>query len=164
VIIPLDITQLFCPGFTLAAGPPSGFTTDIVGCWGGALWRACNLTAFTPCLTGPVDYLLAYCHEGPAGSIPRGYLCETGIPLLALSHYTFSFFLLAVIMHPLDPFPSPRLDTLAIPSQHPFTGHRLNHSVPLPCIHTFSTATRPLYPYSTFLRRLFTLISSIRPL
>jgi hypothetical protein len=31
VIIPLDLTQLFCPGFTLAAGPPSGFTTDI-GC------------------------------------------------------------------------------------------------------------------------------------
>jgi hypothetical protein len=34
VIIPLDLTQLFCPGFTLAAGPPSGFTTDRVGCWG----------------------------------------------------------------------------------------------------------------------------------
>ncbi len=41
VIISLDLTQLFCPGFTLAAGPPSGFTTDIVGCWEGALWRAC---------------------------------------------------------------------------------------------------------------------------
>ncbi len=37
VIIPLDLTQLFCPGFTLAAGPPSSFTTDGVGCWGGAL-------------------------------------------------------------------------------------------------------------------------------
>jgi hypothetical protein len=37
VIIPLDLTQLFCPGFMLAAGPPSGFTTDRVGCWGGAL-------------------------------------------------------------------------------------------------------------------------------
>ncbi len=46
VIIPLDLTQLSCHGFTLAAGPPSGFITDIVGCWGGALWRACNLTAF----------------------------------------------------------------------------------------------------------------------
>jgi hypothetical protein len=34
VIIPLDLTQLFCPGFTLAAGPPSGFTTDKVGCGG----------------------------------------------------------------------------------------------------------------------------------
>jgi hypothetical protein len=31
VIIPLDLTQPFCPSFTLAAGPP-GFTTDIVGC------------------------------------------------------------------------------------------------------------------------------------
>jgi hypothetical protein len=45
----------FCPGFTLAAGPPSSFTTNRVGCWGGALCRACNLTSFSPCLTGPVD-------------------------------------------------------------------------------------------------------------
>jgi hypothetical protein len=36
VIIPLDLTQLFCPSFTLAAGLPSGFTTDGVGCWGGS--------------------------------------------------------------------------------------------------------------------------------
>jgi hypothetical protein len=36
VIIPLDLTQLFCPSFTLSAGPPSSFTTDIVGCWGGS--------------------------------------------------------------------------------------------------------------------------------
>jgi hypothetical protein len=35
VIIPLDLTQLFCTDFTLAAGPPSSFTTDGVGCWGG---------------------------------------------------------------------------------------------------------------------------------
>ncbi len=32
VIIPLYLTQLFCPGFTLAAVPPSSFTTDGVGC------------------------------------------------------------------------------------------------------------------------------------
>ncbi len=65
VIIPLDLTQLFCPGFTLTAGPPSCFTTNGVGCWGGALWRACNLTSFSPCLTGPVDYPFASCHKGP---------------------------------------------------------------------------------------------------
>jgi hypothetical protein len=29
---PTYLAQLFWPGFTLAAGPPSGFTTDIVGC------------------------------------------------------------------------------------------------------------------------------------
>jgi hypothetical protein len=40
VIIPLDLTQLFCPGFTLAAGSASSFTTDGVGCEGGTLWRA----------------------------------------------------------------------------------------------------------------------------
>jgi hypothetical protein len=33
VIIPFDLTQLSCPGFTLAAGLPSGFTTDGVDCW-----------------------------------------------------------------------------------------------------------------------------------
>ncbi len=55
VTVPLDLTQLSCPGFTLAAGLPSGFPTDGVGRWEGALWRACNLTWFSPCLTGPVD-------------------------------------------------------------------------------------------------------------
>jgi hypothetical protein len=87
VIIPLDLTQLSCPGFTLAAGLPSGFTTDGVSCWGGALWRACNLTQFSPCLTGPVDYLFASCHKGPRFKSPGGYSCETGILLLAMSRY-----------------------------------------------------------------------------
>jgi hypothetical protein len=88
VIIPLDLTQLSCPGFKLAAVRPSGFTTDGVGCWGGALWRACHLTWFLPCLTGPVDYPLASRHKGPGFKSPGGYLCETGILLLALSLYT----------------------------------------------------------------------------
>jgi hypothetical protein len=87
VIIPLVLTQLSCPGFTLAAGLHSGFTTDGVGCWGGALWRACNLTSFSPCLTGPVDYLLASRHKGPRFKSPGKYLCETGILLLAMSRY-----------------------------------------------------------------------------
>ncbi len=64
VIIPLDLTQLFCPSFTLAAGPPPGFTTDIVGYWGRALWRACNLTAFIHSSTGPVVHPFASRHEG----------------------------------------------------------------------------------------------------
>jgi hypothetical protein len=94
VLFPLDLTQLLCPGFTLAAGLPSGFTTDGVGCWGGALRRACNLTSFSPCLTsfspcltGLVDYLFASRHKGPRFKSPGGYLCETGILLLALSCY-----------------------------------------------------------------------------
>jgi hypothetical protein len=73
VIIPLDLTQLFCLGFTVTAGPPSGFTTDIVGCWGGALWAACNLTAFIHSLTGPVGQPFVSCHEGPRFN-PRGVL------------------------------------------------------------------------------------------
>ncbi len=89
MIIPHDITQLFCPGFTLAAGPPSSFTTDIVGCWGVALWRACNLTAFIHSLTGPVRQPFASGIRDP-GSIPGGYFCATGIFLLASSRYTLS--------------------------------------------------------------------------
>ncbi len=71
VIIPHDLTQLFCPSFTLAAGPPFDFTTDIVSCWGGALWRACNLTAFIHSHTGPVGQPLLPVMRAP-GSIPRG--------------------------------------------------------------------------------------------
>jgi hypothetical protein len=74
VMIPLDLMQLVCPGFTLTAGPPSSFTTDRVGCWGGALRRACNLTSFSPCLTGPVDYLFASRHKGPRFKSPAGVL------------------------------------------------------------------------------------------
>jgi hypothetical protein len=43
------------------------------------LWRACNLTSFSPCLTGPVDYPFASRHEGPRFKSPGGDLCETGI-------------------------------------------------------------------------------------
>jgi hypothetical protein len=53
----------------------------------GVLWRACNPTSFTPCLTSPVDYLFASCHKGLRFKSPGVYLCETGILLLALSHY-----------------------------------------------------------------------------
>jgi hypothetical protein len=37
------------------------------------MWRACNLTSFSPCLTGPVDYPFASCHRDP-GSKPVGGL------------------------------------------------------------------------------------------
>jgi hypothetical protein len=52
------------------------------------LWGACTLTSFSPCLTGPVDYPFASCHEGPRFKTPGGYLCETGILLLALSRHS----------------------------------------------------------------------------
>jgi hypothetical protein len=87
VIIPIDLTQLSCFGFTLAAGLPSSFTTDRVGCWRGALWRACNLTSFSPCLNGQVDCPFAFRHKGPGFKSSGGYLWETGILLLALSRY-----------------------------------------------------------------------------
>jgi hypothetical protein len=60
---------------------------DIVGCWGGALWRACNLTAFIPSSTGPVVHPFASRHEGPGFNHQGGYLCGTRVPLLVLSGY-----------------------------------------------------------------------------
>jgi hypothetical protein len=63
----------------LTAGPPSGFTTDVVSCWGGgALWRACNLTALIPCLTGPVDHTFASRHEGPRFNPEGGTYVKPG--------------------------------------------------------------------------------------
>ncbi len=41
---------------------------------GGALWRACNLTSFSPCLTGPVDYPFASRHKGLGFKSPEGVL------------------------------------------------------------------------------------------
>jgi hypothetical protein len=52
------------------------------------LWRACNLTSFSPCLTDPVDYPFASCQKGPRFKSPGGYSCETRILLLALSRYS----------------------------------------------------------------------------
>ncbi len=74
VIILLDFTQLSCPDFTLAAGPPSGFTTDIVGCWGGEPYGepAISLHTYTVSLVQWVNPLLPIMRD--PGSIPRGVL------------------------------------------------------------------------------------------
>ncbi len=92
LIIPLNLTQLSCPGFVLAADPPCGFTTDIVGCWGEPCGEpAISLHSYTVPLVQWSTCLLLIMRD--MGSIPRGYLCETGILLLALSRYTpFNFF------------------------------------------------------------------------
>jgi hypothetical protein len=87
VIIPLDLTQLFRPSFTLAAGPPSSFTTDIVGCWGEALWRACIHTQFH----GPSGPPICFPSWGSRVQSPGGYLRETGILLLVLSSFKIKF-------------------------------------------------------------------------
>ncbi len=82
VIIPLDLTQLFCSSFMLAAGPPFG-TTDIVGCVGGSPMKSlkshCIHTQFL-WSSGPPVCLLSW---GTRVQSPGGYLCETGILLLA---------------------------------------------------------------------------------
>ncbi len=87
-IIPLHLTQLFCPSFMLAAGPPSSFTTDTVAAGGGGeLYGepAISLHSYTVPLVQWFTRLLPVMRD--PGSIPRGYLCETGILLSALSRY-----------------------------------------------------------------------------
>ncbi len=82
MIIPLDLTQLACPGFKLAAGFPSGFTTDGVGCWGEPRGEP----AISPCLTGPVDYLFASRHKDPGSNPQGGTYVKPGFSL-AFSRY-----------------------------------------------------------------------------
>jgi hypothetical protein len=74
VIIPLNLTQVFCPGFTLAAGPPSSFTIDIVGCWGGEPCGepAISLHSHHVSLVHWTTRLLPIMRD--SGSIPRGVL------------------------------------------------------------------------------------------
>ncbi len=94
--------------------------SDYLGVLIHALWRACNLTSFSPCLTGPVDYLFASCHKGPRFKSPVGYLCESGILLLALSHYISDPDVIdhhGLVWGGLRPKPSldPRADNVIIP-------------------------------------------------
>jgi hypothetical protein len=64
------------------------------------LCRACKVTALIHSSTGPVVHLFASHHEGPGFNPQGGYLCETGILLLALScysiiHFAVPYFLIA---------------------------------------------------------------------
>jgi hypothetical protein len=61
----VDLTQL-------------SYLTDIVSCWGGALWRAYNLIAFIHILTGPVGHQLASRHEGPEFNPQGGTYVKPG--------------------------------------------------------------------------------------
>jgi hypothetical protein len=90
VIIPLDLTQLFCPSFTLAAGPPSSFTTDIVSCWGGPCEeRAISLHLHHVLLVQWTTRLLPVMRD--PGSIPRGiFMWNRDSPVVALSCYSLN--------------------------------------------------------------------------
>jgi hypothetical protein len=85
---------------TVEVSTTRGTTALEAGCWRGKetfCILECLLSvngplqrfgpAGSPCLTGPVDYLFASRHKGPRFKSPGGYLCETGILLLALTRY-----------------------------------------------------------------------------
>jgi hypothetical protein len=59
------------------------------GCWGGALWRACNLISFSPCLTGPVDYPFASRHKGPGFKTLGGLMWNQDSPVSVVSLHDF---------------------------------------------------------------------------
>ncbi len=42
------------------------------------VWRACNLTSFAPCLTGPVDYLFDSRYKGSGFKTPGGTYVKLG--------------------------------------------------------------------------------------
>ncbi len=49
--------------------------------------RTCNLTSFSPCLTGPGDYPFASHHKGPRFYTLGGTYVKLGVLLLTLSRY-----------------------------------------------------------------------------
>jgi hypothetical protein len=91
VIIPLDLTQLFGPSFMLAAGPPSSFTTDIVGCWGEYCGKpAISLHSYTVPLVQWSTSLLFVTRD--PGSISREVLMwnrDSSVSLVSL-HVNYS--------------------------------------------------------------------------
>ncbi len=90
VIISLDLTQLFCPGFMLAAGPPSSFTTDGVGCWGGGS-PVENLKSHFILTMSHWSSGLPVCFPSQGTQVQNPLLCETRILLLASSRYMTLF-------------------------------------------------------------------------
>jgi hypothetical protein len=87
VIIPLDLTQLFSPGFTLAAGSPTGFTT-LGG--GGSPVESLQSHFILTMSHWSSGLPVCFPSQGTRVQNPWGELCETGILLLALSRYKFA--------------------------------------------------------------------------
>ncbi len=88
VTVPLDLTRPSCPGFPLAAGLPSGFTTTESAGGGEPCGEpAISLDSHHISLVQWTN-LFASRHKGHRFKSPGGYLCETGILLLVLSRYS----------------------------------------------------------------------------
>ncbi len=66
-----------------AAGPPSGFTTDIVGCWGGSTVESLQSHCIHTQFHWSRGLTLCFPSWGTRVQPPGGYWCETGIFLLA---------------------------------------------------------------------------------
>ncbi len=86
VIIALDLTQLFCPSFMLAAGPPSSFTTDGVAAGGDPVesLQSHFILTMSHWSSGlPV----CFPSQGTQVQIPWGVLVCNRVSLLAMSRY-----------------------------------------------------------------------------
>jgi hypothetical protein len=86
VIIPLDLTQLSCPGFTLLqvsllASQPTESAA------GGSPVESLQSHYIITMSHWSSGLPVCFPSQGTQVQIPRGYLCGTGILLLALSRY-----------------------------------------------------------------------------
>jgi hypothetical protein len=106
LIIPFDLTQLLCPGFMLAAGLPSSFTTNGVGCWGGSPVESLQSHSI---LT--MSYLpICFPSQGTQVQIPRGVLMwnrDSPVSVVSLQLTLFSLlivFLSRIFSLPISNF------------------------------------------------------------
>jgi hypothetical protein len=91
VTVPLDLTQLSCPGFTLAAGLPSDFTTTESAAGGGRPVESLQSHMILTISHWSSGLPVCFLPQGTQVQIPWGDLCETRILLLAMSCYKLVF-------------------------------------------------------------------------
>jgi hypothetical protein len=99
--------------------------------WGGALWRACNLTAFIHSSTGPVVHPVASHHEGPRFNPPGVLMWNLDSPISVVSLHWWPW-------HDRSLWPRLRqasLRTVTRPSYRQYDNPTWSHTSLLPQFH-----------------------------
>jgi hypothetical protein len=92
VIIPLDLTQLSCPGFTLTVGLPSRFTTDRVSCGGGSPVESLQSHSILTMSHWSSGLPVCFLSQGTPFQIPRGVLMwNRDSPVSVVSLHTHNY-------------------------------------------------------------------------
>ncbi len=152
VIIPLDLTQLSCPGFTLAAGLPSGFTTDGVSRWAWSPEESLQSQSILTMSHWSSGLPVCFPSQGTQVQISRGVLMwnwNSSVSVVSLQHFH-----IPPSLPYFDGSVSSCLPTasISIPQylQHvKFPYHHLRHILTLPNhhIYKFSTLLWSIPPY-----------------